>query len=384
MSTVEWDTGDTWGRLVKESVDTPGYAFLIEHGLPLPVNPHKLYKLEGKSPYSTTYNGQSTQRDAAGYVTLLMAASVGYLDNHNGDRVSVPKIADVENEVHIRLLSKVRNAEIDLGVSLGEYRETAAFVRNAMVRTARAYRYARKGKLSKALSSLTGRKNPGIKDIFGSAADLWLTISYAFKPLARDVYDSVRILDKGLNQPPLAQYVRTSKKFVVASEIWDPQQTYVQTVQGLLKCSGKWEVVIDSPFLYTFEQVGLVNPINLAWELTPFSFVVDWFVPVNSYLQNVMPPQGVSLVQGYTYTKLTGGSRNATSLAPVEPDEHGWYTSATTVEKFKNRKVLTTFPTPYLHVPDLDLSKSQVASGMALLWSVLAEGQRSGSRYRRI
>lgn len=32
-------------------------------------------------------------------------------------------------------------------------------------------------------------------------------------------------------------------------------------------------------------QLGLLNPEIVAWELLPFSFVADWFIPIGSYLE---------------------------------------------------------------------------------------------------
>jgi hypothetical protein len=31
-------------------------------------------------------------------------------------------------------------------------------------------------------------------------------------------------------------------------------------------------------------SLGLVNPLEIAWEVVPYSFVVDWFLPVGSYI----------------------------------------------------------------------------------------------------
>jgi hypothetical protein len=32
------------------------------------------------------------------------------------------------------------------------------------------------------------------------------------------------------------------------------------------------------------QSLGLADPLSVAWELTPWSFVVDWFLPVGDYL----------------------------------------------------------------------------------------------------
>jgi len=33
--------------------------------------------------------------------------------------------------------------------------------------------------------------------------------------------------------------------------------------------------------------LGITNPLLIGWELVPFSFVVDWFLPVGNWLESV-------------------------------------------------------------------------------------------------
>lgn len=39
---------------------------------------------------------------------------------------------------------------------------------------------------------------------------------------------------------------------------------------------------------------GLQDPLSVAWELLPYSFVLDWFIPVGNYLQARALPQAIS------------------------------------------------------------------------------------------
>jgi hypothetical protein len=37
----------------------------------------------------------------------------------------------------------------------------------------------------------------------------------------------------------------------------------------------------------TLASLGITNPLLVAWELVPFSFVVDWFLPIGNYLESL-------------------------------------------------------------------------------------------------
>lgn len=384
---TSYDNVFNWGETIVDSIRTPGYHTLVAEGKRLPHNPYYKYELEGLSPPAVTYNGLKTQRDASPHQTMRQCLSRGYIDDYRGNPVRVPHIEVLENEVEIRLLKKVRDARIDLGVALGEYRETAAFAQQAMIRTVKALRLARKGRASAALAALTGKRNPRLKDVVDVAADLWLTLSYAVRPLVSDVYSACDVLSRGLNNqndPNRRFYVRSGVQREVTHSLHvdDNGNTFDVHLYGEVQSNGKFEFVIDDPFLYTLEQVGMVNPALVGWELVPFSFVVDWFIPVGEFLTNVMPPQGVSLKQGYIYTKFHGDSTNATFVKPTVWLPAGWDTMSRSVEDYKKRRVLTGWPTPRLRPASLALSKAQVASGMALLWKQLAR-ERGPKKLRK-
>lgn len=362
------------GRLAYTSVNTPGFSELKANGAELPYNPHTWLRETESTPVfeegSEHWPGGITYREAAGAPQILRSATIsGQINNLAYESESVPMRKKMVDEVSLRLLSKARNIDLNLGVAMGEFPETADFVRDAMVRTARAYRFLRRGKVQRALDTLTGRKGTNWKDIPGALADSWLAYAFGFRPIAQDVYSACKILERGLLAGPKPIEFRASKeqKFDVEGK-WSTGG--YNRVFGDIRVTARMRVLISNPDLYTMEQLGVTNPLNIAWELVPFSFVVDWFLPVGEYIQNIFPPQGLEFVKGYTYEKLEGGAEFRTH---GPPDDFGSivYTSGRTWEKVKVRNVLTGFPTLKLTVPDLSLSKSQVATGMALLYKVL-------------
>jgi len=50
--------------------------------------------------------------------------------------------------------------------------------------------------------------------------------------------------------------------------------------------------------------MGLINPAEVAWELTPWSFVVDWFIPVGNFLEALTARAGVTFIDGCSAYKV--------------------------------------------------------------------------------
>lgn len=283
-----------------------------------------------------------------------------------GDYVSLPSVNTLHDLAAVRLRAKVNQATLEGGLNLAEFGKTADFVSGAMVKTARALKAARRGNVKDVWNSLTGGK-----PLVDAVSDGWLAFTYAFKPLASDVATSVRLLEEGLYLSPY-KWVRTSRsRELRASSVYRTESTRKhKTLVGQVRYGGGIQYRVDQPVVATLSALGLTDPLTVAWELVPFSFVVDWFVPVNEYLAQVGPPKGISFVKGYTTVKGIG-TCNWSHWARSFPDPPGWHITCRTEELYKNRRALSTFPVPGVVLPELSLSKSQLASGMALLQQAL-------------
>lgn len=263
-----------------------------------------------------------------------------------------------------RLITKVRDTRFDLGVALGEAGETCSFVANALVAVARSYKQLRRGHLSGALRTLAGaQKRKGqVFDPTAYASNQWLAYSYGLRPLLSDVHDAVDLLDRGLRKEKIFKVRSSIARTFQVENIW---YYYGDAMEGRVRASGRLVVKINNPTLYSLEQLGLVNPLAVAWELVPFSFVVDWFAPVGTYLTNIIPPQGVSVVRGSVSFKGEGTYRAWTDIPA------GWHTYLRQRERFRYRKILTDFPAFRFRIPDISLNQSQVASALSLLYQSL-------------
>jgi len=389
----------------KNSVRTPNYRNLVSEGKLLPVNLYQGRTFSGSTP---AFNKPSTQGGTSltyrGLVPLVdMDAFEIFVDSNNSgwSRVvtisngSIPQPAggkassgafrsiygqgiDVQN----KLVKKLNSRDIDLGVALGEARETAHFVQGAMLSTYRAYQFARRGDVSGMLKALgvsrTSRASKqSYRDVLDAASGVWLQYSYAVRPLLADVFGAMSALEKRLERPTMIE-----RRARISSEL----DIAIATANGLpgsieVEYSLKGELIskagvvfqVDNPLLYTLSQVGLTNPLNVAWELVPFSFVVDWFTPIGAWFDGLVPPQGVSLVRGYSsYVGIFHGKGRLKGNYPVPPNKRdgAFEWPATWYNKFVGRNPMTNFPRYHLVGADFSLSKSQIASGLSLLWSV--------------
>lgn len=129
----------------------------------------------------------------------------------------------------------------------------------------------------------------------------WLEFIYGWRPLLSDVYDAAELLAQKIETNQLYNgVIRASAKSLdvknypyVAGEI-SPQVE----IRVLYRCRFKAHYRLDDDARMALSQTGISNPLLLAWELLPFSFVVDWFYPVGNYLEALTQFDGFTLLSG--------------------------------------------------------------------------------------
>lgn len=103
----------------------------------------------------------------------------------------------------------------------------------------------------------------------------WL---FGWKPMIDDVQNVIEILGRDFSGSTItAKAMETSYQEYVVSSIRE-----YRTFKGRHKISGK--LVVTNPNALLASQMGLTNPASLVWEAIPFSFLVNWFIPIGKYL----------------------------------------------------------------------------------------------------
>lgn len=129
------------------------------------------------------------------------------------------------------------------------------------------------------------------------AAAMTLEYNFAIKPSIDDIYSAIDILQKPVPDAPIRgrATVPFSRKFL------NPSQGSVNNI-WTARVSAEYgaSVAISNRNLYLANTLGLINPVQIAWQLLPGSFLFDWLLPVEQFLGHATDLYGLTLTNSYT------------------------------------------------------------------------------------
>jgi len=209
----------------------------------------------------------------------------------------------------------------------------------------------------------------------------YLEYVYGIKPLMQDVYDTVHILKEMSNKPLLIRGRGVSKRYAsgpvtVYDEGFNGSWTQVQfNTKSEVRCNLWAQVDPNSPGIRALNQLGLANPASLAWDLMPWSFIIDWVLPIGSVLQALTASHGLTWVDGSVSCRLKGRGTYAQHLNFDTREQTGIsHSNATGIINYDgyNRQTLGSFPMPGLWLDQDPMRGDRPLKALAL--SVLALG----------
>jgi len=213
--------------------------------------------------------------------------------------------ASLDNALASRLHQKVKNQKINVGMMLAEHRQTANLFADAAKRVAASWRRVRKGDIAGGFSAFGGRGQRRV-------SNNWLAFQYGVRPLVSDIVNSLELLDRQLIEPP--KVFKTSANITGSwqtfSQAGGTNKFHSQTKKLRLTCY----YTVDSSSLKTASSLGLTNPLSLAWELVPYSFVIDWFINIGDYLESLDTLSGINRVGVYQSHRIDAHGSQTNSL----------------------------------------------------------------------
>lgn len=373
----EWNGVKTYGTapLVIESgtfssIKTPNFKNLKPWQRP--DNPFKYSYSYEKRTEGKVGARQSAQYAFTGWGGLMHG-------NIAGTSFSLPTFTNTTEPIaRTKLLDKLKDQTVNLAMAYAERKQTVDLIATNVNRIAQAAMSIRRGKLAHAADVLGyGPKTKSrLRDIPPSPKNLpnhWLEYSYGWRPLIGDIYGSCELIaDTYYRRKPTKVIQRNSRQVPIKNHLMFVHSAYCDAEErfnGVYNERSSYVIYYleDNAFAQRMSQTGLSNPLILAWELVPYSFVVDWFVGVGSYLNNLDATIGLQFNSGTKTLQSSLHGSTSWKTSKVKSWEGVCYTNGRQfIREDKNRTVLTSFPAPAL-VVDPNLGVSRVLSGIALL-----------------
>lgn len=265
----------------------------------------------------------------------------------------------------LNLRTKIKAEALNLGTSLAEYRQSAMMfgsAATAIVNAWKAYKGTRRLRITPC-------------DVPASL----LVYTYGVAPLLSDLYTSVEILKLRMGHAVRRRYYVQEKVSQRNTLTTTPQTGLTSTVNARTVKKREITAHVEFSVKSLADSFTVGNPLEIAWELIPYSFVIDWVVPIGDWLSSLDALRAVDTMRvsqvdrtkydhyerlvyvknGYTHTSESGDGRPG-------------------IYKYRShqRTIMGSVPLPSLPPYKPSRSLKAVANGLALLWQSF--GQRLG------
>jgi hypothetical protein len=198
-------------------------------------------------------------------------------------------VNSVEYRALIRLYDKIPEVTANLALLYKERQKTVESITTALSGIVSAVRDVRKGRPPELLMNASQLRNR--KRMSGA----WLNYTYGIAPFASDLH-AIAISE-------LKQIIYLTGK---CTDRYESSRLGGKIVnRGSYMCTYKAGLSLSNPLYATLAGAGLTNPALVAWELTPFSFMADWLLPVGPFLEMLSSTSGYNKHPG----SITRGTR---------------------------------------------------------------------------
>jgi len=214
------------------------------------------------------------------------------------------------NLAYSRFADKAKMLSAELATNFFERKEAISLILDRSVRILNAARAFRRFQISDGLRylGLSGKGRSSLKHP-KAWGDLWLEYWFGWSPLLSDIFTAIEVVDD-----PFGDLIRAkgSARFSIEYErnipnIYESGISFdSETFRGELITCIQNDFRISDLTALKANQLGVINPFSVAWELIPFSFMADWFFPIGSWINQFsdftgltsMNPQFVHFIRG--------------------------------------------------------------------------------------
>lgn len=282
----------------REWVRTPGFNTLKAREYP--VNPYRdfaMYGTSDRTPISwrNTFSGGSYSDYLSWQPNNGTLWSLAAVD---ADRLRPEE--HMRNEATIKALLKASDAKTNITVFYAEARKVHNMMYDRFDRLIAAFRAFKRGDtgyLAKVLNISPGRVH-----------NTWLEYKFGWMPLIQDVVGAAEFFAQQFAVERPFQFTVRGKSFHGVNGkknvLWTDldrmggssgnTQTFYEYTHTR-ECKVKIWLEISNLFTSTSQQLGITNPLTAAWELLPWSFLIDYFIEIGNWLQAMTALNGLTV-----------------------------------------------------------------------------------------
>lgn len=236
---------------------------------------------------------QSTNMPPADFDSMMLDGRM--LDRLEATRKIILDIArkqlESDDDYLVRkIYSKIANKKVHIGNMLAERHQTWSLLKESIQRL-RALINLKKKVLQTSLHA--------VKDPNWLSGE-FLKFKFGAEPLANDIIELSKLVnDEGKELGPIVA-VRSNVKRHLSFDIDGVQ------FDGRVTMSRVYKFTTRDTAIANIQSLGLINPAEVAWEVTPWSFVIDWFLPVGAWIESHTAALGMQFLTGTHKIKLEG------------------------------------------------------------------------------
>lgn len=196
---------------------------------------------------------------------------------------NLPRKGALVNTARAELHEGVYNLMLDVA----EAQETASFItstlRSILKHARTVMSKERRTKAALQLKRKLGKLTPD--DVASATSEIaghWMAFRYAVTPLVMSIQDVRELVSK-----PHPRFTSARKR---------EDEDYSETIGGWTftatiehRCFAKAAIEVDS----TYAGLGM-NPLHTLWDVAPWSFVIDWVLPIGDFLMGSFEPSWIT------------------------------------------------------------------------------------------
>lgn len=281
-------------------------------------SPHVKGKLALRANPSTRQNARLVNRSTFGPIRGADSIVVG-TDSRSRFTGQMSRVyASLLSETYGRLRGRLYKGSAALGVTMASYKQSQEMIVSRYRQmTLQADSFERR-----ALSLTRMRKGRKRALALDKLASQYLEMVFGWQPLLADVHAACRTV---IHQRPASHWVSANASTYVEWVLKDSiSAAYLNktTCSGILRVNRTTLVTISNPNAWLRERAGLNNPLAVAWDLVPMSFVVNMFVNTGQLVNSITDFAGLTFTNGST-TQADDLSFDQTAVMAASPPYGG-------------------------------------------------------------